>query len=301
MKIGASGLCFTDVHQASGHFGMPFPMRLGHEPVGEIVAIGSAVTTRRVGDRVGVPWHQRGCGRCEYCQRNKPERCPNAVQTAISLAGGHAEYMLAYEDGTVLLPEGLSYEQAAPIFCAGYTVYSGLMAAKPQPHETVAVVGIGGLGHLALQYAKAAGFTTYAVTSSKDKEKLVKHLGADEVFADADALKKAGGADIILGTSNSADVMGSMVGALRPDGRLVVMGVDGKPMPISGIELLSGRKSIVGSSQNGRTDLYEALDYVAKGKVKVVAETFKLADINTAYEKVKAGSVRFRAVILPGD
>src|ERR1700694_2187267 len=110
IKIGASGLCFTDVHQASGHFHMPYPMRLGHEPVGEIVAVGAAVTTRRVGDRVGTPWHQRGCGRCEYCLRNKPERCPHAIQTAISLPGGHAEYMLAYENGTVLLPDGLSYE-----------------------------------------------------------------------------------------------------------------------------------------------------------------------------------------------
>lgn len=299
IKIHASGLCYTDVHQAEGHFGMPYPMRLGHEPVGEIVAVGTGVSTRRVGDRVGVPWHQRGCGRCEWCLRNAPERCPTAVQTAISLPGAHAEFMLAYADGTVLLPDGISYDQAAPVFCAGYTVYSGLRAAHPQPHETVAVVGIGGLGHLAVQYAKAAGFQTYAVTSSKDKVALVKELGADEVFSDADALKKAGGADVILSASNANAVTESMIGALRTDGRLVVMGVDAAPLKISGIDLLGGRKSVIGASQNGRTFLYEALDYVARGQVRIVAEHFALKDINTAYDKVRSGSVRFRAVIHP--
>src|SRR5204863_2280890 len=143
--------------------------------------------------------------------------------------GGHAEHMLARAAATVLVPETLSYEQAAPIFCAGYTVYSGLRLAEPRPHDRVAVVGIGGLGHLGLQYAKAAGFDTIAVTHSPDKHALVRELGADEVVADGKALGAAGGADVILGTGNSYKVLADAIKGLRPDGRVVMMGVDRAP------------------------------------------------------------------------
>ena len=156
IKIHASGLCYTDVHQTKGELPGPFPRTLGHEPVGEIVAAGAGVQTRKVGDRVGVPWIQTTCGRCEWCLRGKPMFCAEQVGTGGLMPGGHAEYMLAYADATMLLPDGLSYEQAAPIFCAGYTVWSGLRWADPKPYERIAVVGIGGLGHLAVQYAKAA-------------------------------------------------------------------------------------------------------------------------------------------------
>src|SRR5439155_13318545 len=127
---------------------------------GESVEVGLGVRARRVGDRVGVPWVQASCGRCEWCQRGKPAFCSQQIGTGVQTQGSHAEYMVAYADSTVLLPEGLAYEQAAPIFCAGYTVWSGLRWADPKPHERIAVVGIGGLGHLALQYSKAAGFDT---------------------------------------------------------------------------------------------------------------------------------------------
>src|SRR3989454_576370 len=151
IKIRASGICYTDVHQTGGALPGAFPRILGHEPVGEIVAIGLGVTTRKVGDRVGVPWIQTTCGRCEWCKRGKPMFCEQQVGTGGAMQGGHAEYMLAYAGATVLLPDALPYEQAAPIFCAGYTVWSGLRWADPQPGERVAVVGIGGLGHLAVQ------------------------------------------------------------------------------------------------------------------------------------------------------
>jgi len=303
IKIHASGLCYTDVHQTLGHFHMPYPMRLGHEPVGEIVAVGVGVTSRAVGDRVGVPWLQSSCGRCEWCLRGLPTNCPNSVQAAIHMPGGHAEYLLAFADATMLLPEGLSYEQAAPIFCAGYTVYSGLRIAEPQPNERIAIVGIGGLGHLALQYAKAAGFHTTAVTSSPDKVELAKSLGADEVVRDGAELAKAGGVDVVLATSNSNEAMTQAIDALRPDGRIIVMGVDGSSTPFSfyPVAALSKRIRIVMASQNGKRDLYEALDVVAKGRVKVMTETFALGDIARAYDRVAKGDVRFRAVILPNS
>ena len=298
IKLHASGLCFTDVHQTNGELPGPFPRILGHEPVGEIVALGVGVHSRKVGDRVGVPWLQSSCGRCEWCLRGRPMFCENMIATAALMPGGHAEYMPAYADATMLLPDALSYEQAAPIFCAGYTVWSGVRWADPQPHERVAVVGIGGLGHLAVQYAKAAGFETVAVSHSPDKDRLIRELGADEIVRDGKGLAAAGGADVVLATGNSNAAMADAIQGMRPDGRLVVMGFEATPLPVSPAELIMRRIRIIGSQQNGREYLYEALDYAAKGKVKVIAETYRLADVNRAYNRVAEGKVRFRAVIV---
>jgi D-arabinose 1-dehydrogenase-like Zn-dependent alcohol dehydrogenase len=300
IKIHASGLCYTDVHITEGRIPLPieFPRTLGHEPVGEIVAVGEGVTSRKISDKVGVPWFQASCGRCEWCLRGKPTFCAQQIGTSIGIPGSHAEYMIAYADATMLLPDGLAYEQAAPVFCAGYTVWSGLRWANPKPHERIAVVGIGGLGHLALQYSKAAGFETIAITHSKDKEELARKLGADVVVSDGQRLREVGGADVILATSNSYKAAADTLRGLRPDGRLMFIGASDEPFTIpSPGEFLMNRHQIIGSNQNGREYLYEALDYVAKGKVKVMAETFPLDDIADAYEKVANGNVRFRAVI----
>ena len=297
IKIHASGLCYTDVHITHGAVPTQFPRTLGHEPVGEIVELGPGVTTREI----RTVWVCLGCRPLrpmrKWCQRGKPMFCAQQIGTGIQTQGSHAEYMVAYADSTALLPEGLSYEQAAPIFCAGYTVWSGLRWADPKPHERIAVVGIGGLGHLALQYSKAAGFETIAISHSPDKDKLARQLGADEVVRDGKGLAEIGGADVVLGTSNSMDATASSIQGLRPDGRLVVMGVEGKPLSISPLDLLMRRIRVLGSQQNSREYLYEALDYVAKGKVKVVAETYKLDEIGRAYDRVANGQVRFRAVI----
>jgi alcohol dehydrogenase len=296
IKMHASGICYTDVHMTEGILPARFPNTLGHEPVGEIVELGQNVTTRKIGDRVGVPWVQHTCGRCEWCQRGKSLFCSEQIGTGVNIAGGHAEYMVAYADATQLLPEGLQYEQAAPIFCAGYTVYSGLRIAEPKPHERVAIVGVGGLGHLAIQYAKVCGFETIAITHSKDKEELAYKLGADVVVSDGKGLKKSGGADVILATSNSYKATGDTLKGLRPDGRLVLMGISDEPLIVTG-HLLTNRGRIIGSVQNDREYLYEALDYVAKGKVRVMTETFPLDEMNTAYDKVAKGELRFRAVL----
>jgi alcohol dehydrogenase len=298
IRIHASGLCYTDVHQANGELPGVFPRTLGHEPAGEVVALGPGVATRRIGDRVGVPWVQASCGRCEWCLRGKPNFCPDQLTTSGNLPGGHAEFMLAHATATVLLPEGVSYEQAAPIFCAGYTVWSGLRWADPKPVERIAVVGIGGLGHLAVQYAKASGFTTLAISRSPDKDTLVKELGADEIFRDGKGLLDAGGADVILGTGNSVDAMADSIQALRPDGRFVFMGFEPKALPVSPGDLITKRIRILGSQQNHLEFLYEALDLVGKGKVRVITETYKLDEINRAYERVAASKVRFRAVVV---
>jgi alcohol dehydrogenase len=224
--------------------------------------------------------------------------CPNQLGTSGELAGGHAELMLAYADATMLLPDGLSYEQAAPILCAGYTVWSGLRWADPKPAERVAVVGIGGLGHLAVQYAKASGFTTIALSRSPDKGTFIRELGADEIVRDGKGLLDAGGAEVILGTSNSVEAMADSIQGLRPDGRFVLMGFEPKPLAVSPADLIMKRIRIIGSQQNHPEFLFEALDFAAKGKVKVIVETYKLDEITRAYERVAQGKVRFRAVVV---
>ena len=297
VKMHASGICYTDVHLTHGAFPGPFPRIMGHEPVGEIIAVAPDVTARQVGDRVGTAWIQSTCGRCEWCQRGQRMFCPYLQGTGIQAQGGHAEFMLMNADATYLIPDKISYEQAAPIFCAGYTVYSGLRWAHPQPGERVAVLGIGGLGHLAVQYAKASGFPTIAVSHSPDKDKMIRELGADEIVRDGKSLAAAGGADVILSTSNSTKAMVDSIQGLRPDGRLVVMGADVEPLTVSLTDFISKRIQVIGSQQNGPEYLYEALDLVAKGKVKTIIETYPLAEAAKAYDRVAEGKVRFRAVL----
>jgi alcohol dehydrogenase len=297
VKMHASGICYTDVHETRGHIPGKFPRILGHEPVGEIVAVAPDVTARKVGDRVGSAWIQSTCGRCEWCLRSRRMFCPYMKGTGLDASGGHAEYMLMNADATYLIPDKISYEQAAPIFCAGYTVYGGLRWADPQPHERVAVLGIGGLGHLAIQYAKATGFETIAISHSPDKDKLIRELGADEIVRDGKSLAAAGGADIILSTSNSTKSMVDSIQGLRPDGRLITMGADAEPLTVSLTDLISKRIRIIGSQQNGPEYLYEALDFVAKGKVRTIVETYPLAEAPKAYQRVVDGKARFRAVL----
>src|SRR5215467_8178357 len=297
VKMRASGICYTDVHLTRGDIPVQFPQILGHEPVGEIISVAPDVTARKVGDRVGTAWIQSTCGRCEWCQRGRKMFCPYLKGTGLHVQGGHAEYMLMNADATYLIPEKVSYEQAAPIFCAGYTVYSGLRWADPQPHERVAVLGIGGLGHLAVQYAKAAGFETIAISHSPDKDKMIRELGADEIVRDGKSLAESGAADIILSTSNSTKSMIDSIQGLRPDGRLVTMGADAEMLSVSLMDLISKRIRIIGSQQNGPEYLYESLDFVAKGKVKTIVETYPLAQAPKAYDRVAEGKTRFRAVL----
>ncbi|WP_394821630.1 alcohol dehydrogenase catalytic domain-containing protein [Pendulispora albinea] len=306
IRVRASGLCYTDVHLSQGGLlPLELPAVLGHEPVGEIVEIGSAVRTRKVGDRVGTSALQAGCGRCEWCSRGDIIDCADQKLLMIHRFGGHAEYLVAEEAATMLLPDGLSFEQAAPIFCAGNTVWSGLRAAEPLPGARVAVVGIGGLGHLALQYAKAAGFRAIAITRSKDKHALSRELGADEVVEDGEALARIGGADVILSTANSYRTASDALRGLRPRGSLVVMGAAGPeedlviPNRTVFPQMMVNRQKILFSQQNGREFVHEAVQLAASGKIRVLTETYSLDDARKAYDRVSAGAVRFRAVLVP--
>src|SRR5687768_6296334 len=199
IRIKACGLCHTDLHVRAGFLSPSLPLIGGHEPVGVIDSLGPGVTRLRKGDRVGVSWWQGGCGRCGFCQRDRGRNCPDS-KSWMRLGGGNGELMIADERGVSLLPDDVTFEDAAPIFCAGYTVVSGYRNARPKPGERVGVLGLGGLGHLAVQYAKAFGHEVVAITNTEDKRAFAKQLGADEVVMTGkhvgQSLAKAGGVDI---------------------------------------------------------------------------------------------------------
>lgn len=303
IKVHASGMCYTDLHAHHGVFPLKPPFVAGHEPAGVIVEVGAGVTDLRVGDRVGVFWNQKGCGRCAACQAGHPGGCPDA-QSWMHLGGSNAELMVAWASGCALIPEGASFEAAAPIFCAGYTTMSGLRNADPKPGERVAVLGVGGLGHLALQFSKALGLETVAITGQANKKKELTELGADDVILAGDdpgkALRDAGGADIVLSTTNSAKQVSSAFSGLRAGGRFINMGLPDGAIAIDPMVLMFGQRQLRGSSQDERSDLFEALNLVASGKVKPILETYPLARANEARERLETGKVRYRAVIQHG-
>lgn len=300
IRIHASGMCGTDLHAHHGHLGAKTPIVLGHEPAGEIVELGAGVLDLRVGDRVGVFWNQKGDGSCAVCQAGRPDRCPNG-QSWMHLGGANSELMLAWASGCALIPDGLSYEMAAPLFCGGYTVMSGLRNGDPKPGERVAVLGMGGLGHMALQLSKAVGLETFAITGQADKKAELLGFGADEVLLSGDdpgkALQAAGGADVILSTTNSAKQISLAFAGLRPQGRFVNMGVPDGPLMINPMQLLFGQRQLRGSSQDERSDLFETLNLAAAGKVKPRIELYPLARANEVRERLEARKVRYRAVL----
>jgi len=300
VRIRASGLCGTDLHVHHGVMPVPLPMVLRHEPVGTIEEVGPGVFGLRRGDRVGVSWTQRGCGRCRYCHEERVSYCAE-YQSWVQMGGGNSELILAWATGCTLVPAGLSDEDAAPICCAGSTAMSGVRDAPPRPGDRVAVVGVGGLGHLAGQCARALGREGVAVSGSADKKVEAGRLGADEVVIASEnwgqALLDAGGADVILGTTNSAAQATSALRGLRPEGRMVNMGLLDGPIQADSMQFLSQQVRLVGSKQNHRRDLVEALDLAASGKVKPRLEVYPLDRINEARDRLEAGKVRYRAVI----
>lgn len=309
IRVHACGVCVNDVLATKGVIGFPAitPTITGHEPVGEVVEVGPGVTSRRVGDRVGTTWIRGTCGRCDYCLLDRPLSgsaaflCASPTSTGFNVQGGHAEYMVVAAAETVLIPDGLAAELAAPVLCAGYTSWSALRSARPKPHERVAVLGIGGLGHLALQFSRACGFETVAITSSLDKHDLARSLGADIVVASGEQLRELGGADVIVSTSSSHLAAMDSLQGLRVGGRLVLAGIDPtEPFvipPALAYPFFALGNQVIGATHNGPKYLGEALAIVAAGKVTPMIETFPKEQVAQAVEKVGKGDVRFRAVV----
>ena len=305
IRIEASGFCGTDVHLHHGHLPfVPTPIVCGHEPVGIIEELGAGVTHLKKNDRVGVSWVQKGCGRCPACQSGCERYCLEGAQSWIQLGGGNAELMLAWATGCTLVPDGVSPEAAAPIFCAGYTVMSGLRMADPRPGDRVAIIGVGGLGHIGIELSKALGFETLAVTSSEDKQKDALAFGADDVVLAGEDTGKtvmdAGGVDIIVATSTSAKQISQAIGGLRPEGRLVTLGALDGPLQTQSFSAGSAPRRLMIGTQTERRNLVDALDFVATGAVKPRVETYSMDRINEVLDRQAQGKVRYRAVLQYG-
>ncbi|MEU8258424.1 alcohol dehydrogenase catalytic domain-containing protein [Micromonospora inaquosa] len=307
IRVHASGLCRNDVWLTDGTYPFPpiEPAIVGHEPAGEVAEVGLGVTARKVGDRVGATWIQSGCGSCDHCRLNLPVtgitgmNCDNPEMTGLTRAGGHAEYLVVPASSTVLLPDELPYEMAAPLLCAGYTSWSALRAANPQPHERVAVLGIGGLGHLAVQFSKACGFETVAVTHTPGKHEVARELGADHVVSDGEALAGIGGADVVVVAGTSYEAAAECLTGLRVNGRMVLATIDpsGSFAIDPSRQFFAKGQSILGATHNGLPYLVEALDLAARGAVTPHIEVFPKEEIAEAVDRVAAGEVRFRAVV----
>lgn len=300
LRLHASGVCGTDVHVWHGELPVPLPLVLGHEPAGVVDATGPGVRVPKVGDRVGVSWFQAGCGRCRYCQMNRAKFCAEP-KTWITNGGGYAEYMIAEAEGCTLLPDGVGWEQAAPVFCGGFSAMSAYRSAKPQAGDRVGVIGIGGLGHLALQVAKAMGHDVVAITNSADKRHDAKAMGADEVLVVNDHVGKElagmGGVDVVLSFSPSMKQNSQAIEGLRPGGRLVTTAVSAEPIQCDPVQMLFKQTSVIGSAHNDRADLVDILGLVAGGKVRPQLEIYPLEEINGVLGRLAEGKVRHRAVL----
>lgn len=305
IRVFASGICGTDVHMHEGTFRCPSPLVPGHEPVGVIDAIGESVASLRVGDRVGVPWTQDGCGACEACARGAIHHCQRP-RTWMDGGGGHAEWMIVPARGCVQLPADLSFELAAPLFCAGFTVMSGLRraASRARP-ERVGVLGLGGLGHLAIQIARAEGHEVIAITTSASKRRGALELGAHDVLVVSDdagkELAAMGGVDVLLGTSNDLGATSRMLAGLRAEGRLVAMGLpstDHTELVLDPRRMMGRGLSVIGGKQGPRSDLADLLAYAASGAVKPVVETYPITQVARAMQRLVEQRVRYRAVLL---
>ena len=303
VKVLASGICYTDVGQLHDHtYGCTFPRIPGHESVGKVVARGSSVSHLALGDVVGVAYCQRWCGVCRYCILGRYEHCTACSFTGITADGGHAELMIMDAGSVEKVPDGMDPVQAAPVFCAGFTVYSGICDAELRPGERCAVIGVGGLGHLGVQYAAALGAEVVCVTNSEDKVKMLKELGAAHVLVSGGAtagevLKRIGGVDVILNTANG--VAPDLLAGLRAYGRISLLGACRYSFPVTPTQMSFGKFKIMGSSQGPRHRLREVLELHTRSKSRVIVEEYALDDAVAAFERVRTGAARFRAVLVP--
>jgi propanol-preferring alcohol dehydrogenase len=306
VKTEACGVCHTDLHAARGDWPVKptIPFTPGHEGIGKVVALGAGVTIVKVGDRVGVPWLYSACGHCEYCLKAWETVCPNQQFSGYTKNGGFAEYIVADPNYVAHIPKGLSAKEAAPLICAGITSYKGIKETKAKPGEWIAISGIGGLGHLAIQYAKAMGLKVCAIDIDDKKLDHAKKLGAELTYNaktsdPVDKLKKdtGGGAHGVLITAPSLPAFKQGVGMTRKLGTCVLVGLPPGEFPIPLFDVVANCISVVGSFVGTREDMAEALAFAVDGKVKADIELQPLSSINKIFERLGHGDVPSRVVI----
>lgn len=307
VKVEACGVCHSDIMVKDGAWpGLQYPRVPGHEVAGRIDAVGDRVTTWKVGDRVGVGWHGGHDFSCDQCRRGDFTMCANRKITGIDFDGGYGEYMIAPSEALAAIPDGLPPEEAGPFMCAGVTVFNALRNAGARAGDVVAVQGIGGLGHLGVQYARRMGFETVALGRGKDKEALAKKLGAHH-YIDSDVsdtvaeLQKLGGARIILATAPSAKAISSVVEGLGINGNLLVPAAPNDPLSMSVFPLIMGRRQVSGWYSGTGRDSQDTLKFSALSDVHPMIEKYPLSDVAAAYEQMHSGKARFRAVLTMGS
>lgn len=306
VRIEASGLCHTDIHAAHGDWPVkPTPPFVpGHEGVGIVEAVGAGVTHRQVGDRVALPWLGHACGHCDHCVKGWETLCEDQQNTGYSIDGGFAEYAVADADYVVEVPDGVEPFEAAPLTCAGVTTYKAIKVAGITPSERVVIFGIGGLGHLALQYAKIVGATVIAVDVDDAKLEMARELGADHVINARSedpvaAIEALGGADVAVVLAVIPAVFEQAFASLRRGGRLVCVGLPPEsegPMALPIFPTVLKGISVIGSIVGTRQDLREVFALHAQGRTKVIAESRKLDDVNASIEDVLEGRAAARLV-----
>jgi len=301
VKISHCGVCHSDIHLIDNDWGLSkFPFIPGHEIVGTVSAIGSHVRDLAVGQRVGIGWQADSCGICEWCRQGEEHLCAAAQPTCVGRNGGYAGFIRVNSRFAIPVPEALESENVAPLLCAGITVYSPMRNLGVGPSSRVGIIGIGGLGHLGLQFARAFGAEVTAFSTSTDKEAEAKELGADHFVNTRDngALKKlAGSFDLLLSTVGVDQDWQAIVNGLRPKGTLCVVGVPPSAISFHAFPLISGQRSIYGSNTGSPRDLHQMLDVAARHGVKAMTESFPMAKANEALVKVKKNQVRYRAVL----
>ncbi len=306
IRVQACGVCHSDSLTKLGYWpGIQYPRIPGHEVAGVVDAVGPDVPLFKVGQRVGLGWHGGHCNYCPPCRRGDFVLCENGQISGITIDGGYADYVIAPANALAFIPDSLADVDAAPLLCAGITTYNSLRNSGARPGDTVAILGIGGLGHLGVQYAAKSGYRTVAIARGADKGPLATELGAhiyiDSTTQDpAKELQKLGGATVILSTLTNADALASAVGGLAPGGKLIINGVPEEPFEANAMALVGGRRSIVGWPSGTGMDSEDTLNFSALTGIKPMIETYPLEKAEEAYNRMMSGKARFRVVITTG-
>jgi D-arabinose 1-dehydrogenase-like Zn-dependent alcohol dehydrogenase len=303
IKVEACGVCHSDaIVKETGWPGLQYPRIPGHEIAGRIDTVGADVTQWKAGQRVGVGWHGGHCFTCDPCRRGDFINCKFQKITSIHFDGGYAEYVIVPAEAVALMPDDLPSDEGAPLLCAGITVYNALRNSGARAGDLVAVLGIGGLGHLGIQFARQMGFRTVAIGRGGDKQPLAKKLGAHEYIDTnsgdpAQELQKMGGASVVLATAPDSKSMSALVDGLGPNGALMIVGADLAPLSVTPVQLIFGNKSVRGWASGTARDSQDTLEFSSFSGIRPMIERYPLEKAADAYQQMISGKARFRVVL----
>jgi alcohol dehydrogenase len=305
IAVEACGICGSDVGMVRGEFGEgPFPLTPGHEIAGRIDMLGTGVEGWELGDRVAVGWFGGNDGCCQACREGDAINCVNLQVPGLAYPGGYAESTVVPTSALARIPPELTFTEAAPMGCAGVTVFNALRRTSAWPGDLVAVLGLGGLGHLAVQFARKMGFATVAIDRGREKEAIARQLGARHYIDDtaqdvAEALQALGGAKVVLALVSQPAVLAAAIDGLRPRGELVVIAVSPQKIEVSPVQLINGEKTLHGHASGTSREVEETLQFAAHSGVRAITEEASLEDAPQAFDKMIAGEMRFRGVLMP--